>query len=116
MSGLFLARNSSRTDAPYIVTEASTGVCDGRLYRLMPSMRQPVRVAIDSTDEQASPTGEGRWIRYDVRALDDGVYVAASIGPADVPIETYFTVEGGEVRRDFGSDRRRAERELRRRT
>jgi hypothetical protein len=116
MSGLNLVRGANRTDAPYVVTEAFTGVCDGQLYRLRQSTRQPVRVAVESTDEQKAPNGEGRWIRYDARALEDGVYVAASIGPDDVPVETYFSVEGGEVRRDFGSDRRRAERELRRRS
>ena len=80
----------------------------------MQSNRRSALVAVDSSDEQAAPTGSGRWIRYDVRELDDGVYVGLSIGPADVPIETYFTVEGGEVRRELGPDRRRAERELRR--
>ncbi len=115
MSGLFLARSNSRTDAPYIVTEAYTGVSDGRLYRLRPSTRRPVRVSIESTDEQTAPSGDGRWIRYDVRELDEGIYVAESIGPDGVPIETFFLVEGGEVRRDFGSDEKRAERELRRR-
>jgi len=70
---------------------------------------------VESTDEQTAPSGEGRWIRYDVRDLEDGIYVAASIGPDGVPIETFFSVEGGEVRREFGSDEKRAERELRRR-
>jgi hypothetical protein len=55
VSGLLLARNRARTDAPYIVTEAHTGVGDGRLYRLRQSTRRQVRVSIDSADEQKAP-------------------------------------------------------------
>lgn len=114
MSGLHLARTERRIDEPAVITEAIPGISDGSLHRLLPSARGTSELALESSDETSSPSGEGRWVRYDVRQLEDGVYMAASVGSAGEPTKTYFTVEVGEVRRLIGNDRRQAERLLRR--
>ncbi len=115
MSGLLLTRTVRHIDEPAIVvTEARAGVSTGDLHRLARTGRRVAEIAIEPGEETAAPEGGGRLLRWDVDDLDDGVYVAHSVGSDALDQTTYFEVVGGEVRRDFGNDRRRAERELRR--
>ncbi len=119
MSGLLLARTVRHIDEPAIVTEARSGVSEGDLHRLALAGRRVVgqrvtEIAIEPGEETAAPEGGGRLRRWDARELEDGVYMAHSVGRDAVDQITYFEIIGGEVRRDFGHDRRRAARELRR--
>ena len=116
MSGLNLARAEERIEAPLVVTEARPGVSDGQLARLVPSARGVRFQRIESLDEQAALEPGGRWLRHGVGELTDGVYRASSVGRSGEPTTTYFTIASGEVRRIFGDDRKRAEREVRRRS
>jgi hypothetical protein len=61
MSGLSLVRTISHIDAPYIVTEAVSGLSDGRLFRLRLVGRSRLeRDEVESPDVQ--PQGEGVMI------------------------------------------------------
>ncbi len=116
MSGLNLVGGAHHIDESHVVTAAAPGVSDGRLAQLFMEPWDPAveERPVESTDEQGAPTGDNRWLRYDVSALPDGVYRASSIGAQRQPSDTYFTIRRGEVGRML-RDRRRAERELRRR-
>ena len=116
MSGLLLARTVRHIDEPAIVTEARSGVSEGDLHRLAITGRRVAQIAVESSSETAAPEGGGRRRRWDAHELEDGVYVARSVGANALEEITYFEIVGGEVRRHFGHDRRRAERELRRRS
>ena len=52
-------------------------------------------------------------LRYPLADLEDGLYVAESVGPANAVTHTYFEVFAARVTRIF-DDRRRALRELKR--
>ena len=72
------------------------------------------RLPMESHDETAMPDEGGRMLRYRIEDLEDGIYAAESVGPAEAVRTTYFEVTEAAVRRIFESERR-ATQELRRR-
>ena len=74
MSGLHLARTERRIDEPAVITEAIPGISDGSLHRLLPSARGTSELALESSDETPSPSGERRGGRDDGRAVGHSVY------------------------------------------
>ncbi len=103
-------------EKPVIVTEARAGVSPGDLALLVPTVGSGVdEMKIEPRDETASLEPGGRMRRWRVGDLLDGVYVARSLGSGGVASTTFSEVVDAEVRRIFGNDRRKAERELRRR-
>ena len=115
MSGLYLVRSNRRIDEDAIVVEARPGVSRGSLHRLVPGARRVGEIEVDADDAAGAPEPGGQLHRWEVSALDAGVYVARTVGEALAEIEVYFEITNAELRRDFGGDRRRAERELRKR-
>ena len=115
MVGLLLTRTRREIEHPVIVTEELPLVSTGDLSLLVADDDGIRKRAVEPMQEATSPMGTvSSWRRWLVRDLEDGVYVADSIGTGTLPTSTYFAVAGGEVRHIFGSDRGRAERELRR--
>ncbi|MGK2966318.1 MAG: hypothetical protein ACSLFM_12050 [Tepidiformaceae bacterium] len=109
MSGLFLAKNVTRTDAPRIVTEAIVGVSDGRLSRLnLIRNTRLERARVEETEVIAQ--GEGRWLGYELADLEDGYYAAQSTNNERT---TYFEVLNGEVGW-FGHDEKATIRRMKR--
>lgn len=112
-AGLHLVRTVERIAAPHVTTEHRTGVSSGGVSRLRPAGDSAVEEPIESSDEAAMPDEGGRMLRYPLDHLDDGFYVAESVGVANTMRRTYFEVIDGRVGRLF-DDRRRVLRELRR--
>lgn len=111
-AGLQLVRTVERIAAPHVTTEHRTGVSSGVLARLRRAGDDMVEEPVESFDEAAMPDEGGRMLRYPLDHLDDGLYVADSVGPANTLRRTFFEVVDGSVGRLF-DDRRRALRELR---
>ncbi|MFN8584495.1 MAG: hypothetical protein U0446_12600 [Dehalococcoidia bacterium] len=111
-AGLQLVRTVERIAAPHITTEHRTGVSSGGVARLRRAGDDMVEEPVESFDEAAMPDEGGRMLRYPLDHLDDGLYVADSVGPANTLRRTFFEVIDGRVGRLF-DDRRRALRELR---
>ena len=91
--------------------------CAGALYALallVLSGDGLRRLPMESHDETAMPDEGGRMLRYRIEDLEDGIYAAESVGPAEAVRTTYFEVTEAAVRRIFESERR-ATQELRRR-
>lgn len=112
--GLNLVRTEQRIAAPHITTEYRAGVSTGALSLLVLSGDGLRRLPMESNDETAMPDEGGRMLRYRIDDLEDGIYAADSVGPADALRTTYFEVTEAAVRRVFESERR-ATQELRRR-
>jgi hypothetical protein len=116
LGGLSLASGrAERTDAAHVITLALGG-SRGRLWELervtsgaQVDMRRGSE--FEPRDEQATPSGDGRLLRYAIEDLPDGLFVAENTGGEDV---VYFEVVGGEVRRIFDGEQQ-VRRELRRR-
>ena len=87
----------------------------GTLHRLVPGARGVGEKEIEALDATAAPEPGGQLHRWEVSDLDASVYVARTVGEALAEVEVYFEITNAELRRDFGGDRRRAEREARRR-
>lgn len=111
--GLHLVRTVERIPAPHVTTEHRTGVSSGGLSRLRPVADGAAETPVESQDEVATPDEGGRMLRYPLASLEDGIYVAESVGAANAVRHVYFEVFGARVTRLF-DDRRRALRELRR--
>jgi hypothetical protein len=111
--GLHLVRTVERIAAAHITTEHRAGVCSGAVSRLRLTSDGAVEQPVESHDETGMPDEGGRMLRYPLADLEEGIYVAESVGPGNTPRQTYFEVFGGRVTRLF-DDRRRATRELRR--
>lgn len=111
-AGLQLVRTVERIAAPHVTTEHRTGVSSGAVARLRRAGDEMVEEPVESFDEAAMPDEGGRMLRYPLDHLDDGLYVADSVGPANTLRRTFFEVIDGRVGRLF-DDRRRALRELR---
>ncbi|MFA7296321.1 MAG: pyridoxamine 5'-phosphate oxidase family protein [Dehalococcoidia bacterium] len=112
--GLNLVRTEQRIAAPHVITEYRAGVSTGALALLVLSGDGLRRLAMESHDETAMPDEGGRMLRYRIEDLEDGIYAAESVGPADAVRTTYLEVTEAAVRRIFESERR-ATQELRRR-
>lgn len=112
--GLHLVRTEQRVAAPHITTEYRAGVSTGALSLLVPGPDGARRVPMESHDETAMPDEGGRMLRYRIEDLEDGIYAAESVGPAETVRTTYFEIAEAAVRRIFESERR-ATQELRRR-
>ena len=115
MSGLYLVRSNRRIDEGAIIVEARPGVSRGTLHRLVLGARGVAEIEVEAHDATAAPEPGGQLHRWEVSDLDAGVYVARTVGEALAEVEVYFEITNAELRRDFGGDRRRAEREARRR-
>ena len=115
MSGLYLVRSNRRIDEGAIVVEARPGVSRGTLHRLVLGARRVREIEVEAHDATAAPELGGQLHRWEVSDLDAGVYVARTVSEALAEVEVYFEITNAELRRDFGGDRRRAEREARRR-
>ena len=116
MAGLLLLRTVRTIEKPVIVAEARAGVSPGDLALLVPTVGSGVgEIKIEPDDEAGSLEPGGLMRRWLVGDLLDGVYVARSIRSAGLASTTFFEVVDAEVRQVFGSDRRKAERVLRRR-
>ncbi|MEZ4554414.1 MAG: pyridoxamine 5'-phosphate oxidase family protein [Dehalococcoidia bacterium] len=111
-AGLQLVRTVERISAPHVTTEHRAGVSSGAIARLRRAGDDMVEEPIESFDEAAMPDEGGRMLRYPLDHLDDGLYVADSVGPANTLRRTFFEVVDGRIGRLF-DDRRRALRELR---
>jgi PPOX class probable F420-dependent enzyme len=111
--GLHLVRGLERVAAPHVTTEHRAGVSSGGVSRLRPAGDGASEEPVESQDEAAMPDEGGRMLRYPLADLEDGFYVAESVGAASAVTHTYFEVRGARVTRIFG-DRRRALRELKR--
>lgn len=111
--GLHLVRTVGRIPAPHVTTEHRIGVSSGAVGRLRLTAGGVIEEPIESHDEAATPDGGGRMLRYPLANLEDGIYVAESVGAANAARRTYFEVRGARVTRLF-EDMRRATRELRR--
>lgn len=111
--GLHLVRTVERIAAAHVTTEHRAGLSSGAVSRLRLSGADAREEPVESEDEAAMPDEGGRMLRYSLAALDDGIYVAESVGPANTLRQTYFEVFEARVTRVF-DDRRRAVRELRR--
>jgi hypothetical protein len=112
--GLNLVRTEQRIAAPHVTTEYRAGVSTGALALLVLSGDGLRRLPMESHDETAMPDEGGRMLRYRIEDLEDGIYAAESVGPAEAVRTTYFEVTEAAVRRIFESERR-ATQELRRR-
>ena len=112
-AGLHLVRTVERIPAPHVTTEHRAGVSSGGVRRLCLTAGGVLEEPVESHDEAAMPDEGGRMLRYLLAELEDGVYLAESVGAADAARQTYFEVLGARVTRVFG-DKRRAIRELRR--
>jgi hypothetical protein len=116
MSGLSLASGrAERIEAAHVITLARGGV-RGRLWaveRVTAGSQVDLRRGgeLEPRDEQPTPSGDGRLLRYAIEDLPDGLFVAENTGGDDV---VYFEVVGGEVRRIFDGEQQ-VRRELRRR-
>jgi hypothetical protein len=114
MSGLSLATGRPEyTDAGHLITVVRAG-SQGRLWRMerhsYGSRAEMQRgEEYEPADEQATPDGGGRFLRYHMPD-DDGVYAIECDGPDAL---VYWEVEAGEVLRIF--DERQARREVLRR-
>lgn len=112
--GLNLVRAVDRIDAAHVTTEYRAGLATGQVTRLLPSGSGIAHIVCEPQDETAMPDEGGRMLRYSLADLEDGVYMADSVGPSATSRVTYFEVTGGSVRRVFDGERR-ALQELRRR-
>jgi len=113
--GLNLVRTEQRIAAPHVTTEYRAGVSTGGLSLLVLDGDGLRRLPMESHDETAMPDEGGRMLRYRIEDLEDGIYAAESVGPAEAARTTYFEVTEAAVRRIFESERR-ATQELRRRS
>lgn len=111
--GLHLVRTVERIPAAHVTTEHRAGVSSGGVSRLRLTLDGAVEEPVESQDETGMPDEGGRMLRYPLSELEDGMYVAESVGPANTQRHTYFEVLGARVTRLF-DDKRRAVRELRR--
>ena len=111
--GLHLVRTVERTPAAHVTTEHRAGVSSGLVSRLRLGADGMIEQPVESHDEAGMPDEGGRILRYPLAALEDGLYVAESVGNANRVRRTYFEVLGARVTRVF-DDPRRAARELRR--
>jgi PPOX class probable F420-dependent enzyme len=111
--GLHLVRTVERISPAHVTTEHRAGLSSGGLSRLRANGDGALEEPVESHDEAAMPDEGGRMLRYLLAELDDGLYVAESMGAGTTLSHTYFEVVGGRVARLF-DDRRRALRELRR--
>ena len=116
MGGLSLATGrAERIDAAHVITLARDSV-RGRLWeveRVTTGTQVDMRRGgeFEPRDEQSTPAGDGRLLRYAIEDLPDGLFVAENTGGDDV---VYFEVHGGEGRRIFNGEQQ-VRRELRRR-
>ncbi len=101
MAGLSLARTIEYIDAPHVITEAVSGLSDGRLFRLRLIGRSRLaRDEIEAADAQ--PQGEGQLLRYPIEDLEDGYYEAHSTCDERT---VYFQILNAETGRMFDDER-----------
>lgn len=101
MAGLSLLRTIEYIDAAHVITEAVSGVSDGRLFRLRLIGRSRLsRDEIEAADAQ--PQGEGQLLRYPIEDLEDGYYEAHSTCDERT---VYFQILNAEAGRMFDDER-----------